>query len=69
MAKWRNTRTGATRESSSKLGFPFVLEEEAARSLSSMRKAELVERAQAMNLDTEGTADELRARIEAAEAG
>lgn len=66
MAKYRNTRTGATRESSSRLGFPFVLEEEngGASGLSSMRKAELVELAAARGLDTEGlTADELRAAI------
>lgn len=68
MTRYRNTRTGAVRESSRHLGFPFVAEETASGSLSSLRKAELVERAAALNLETEGkTVDELRESISAAE--
>lgn len=67
MTKYRNTRTGAVRESSRHLGFPFV-EEGSSRSLSSLRKAELVERAAGLNLETEGkSVDELREAITAAE--
>lgn len=71
MAKYRHYHTGATRESKTELGWPYVPADQTdaeALAPESMTKADLQSVAEAMQIETTGTKSELIDRINAARA-
>lgn len=68
MAKYRHTRTGAVREMSARVGFPWEEITESGSGSSSSTKPELMAQAKSLGLSEDGTKAELTARIAAHEA-
>jgi hypothetical protein len=69
MSRYRHAVTGAEREISRPVGFPWQLVDEQSGEVQALTtKADFVARAQELGLSTEGTKAELEERIQEAEA-